>query len=325
MFDYLLLFYGFKQKDEQFMSRIFLLITLSSICYSVAQVLLIIQLNDKILITLIKVMICLAAISSLVSYIYIIIKSSRLLYLLNVLKSLKTDNNNKNKSITYSTIFAIFVILSATIISFSLRDNYPNIKELFEEPIKQLRHKNILQLTSDLSIIINYVFNFGWKITLQLIYYNIKREYLSILMSFNEQLVRRNCDPCVHVVDSTHRTVIKFFEIESYIHKNINFINYFIRIDITVIFLCHLLLCIHSVSDCDLRYFSTLFVYILIIYFYYTSSQLIELKVKYEKNSIKQNILKWEQNVNNSEMVYIQWNTLKRTVHQLIDFSETYV
>ena len=95
--------------------------------------------------------------------------------------------------------------------------------------------------------------------------------------------------------------------------------------DIFIIFMCHLSLCLHCLSYTNISYFLSLFVYIFIIYFYYTSSQMIEFKVRSEENLIKINIINWEEKVNNCEFAYIQWLTLNRTVDQLVDYNVTHV
>jgi len=315
MLDNLLLIYGLKDFDKRFLNRIFSMLTMFSICFTIIKVILIIRIEDNINIILIKLMLLLIAISSLMSYIYITIKSKRLLELKRQLKSYKTSSTPNS----FST-FAIIVMMSTIVLTFLFRNNYHHMKKLFEEPIEHFKYKKFLQINTDFGVLLNCIFNYGWKIILQLIHYNIKRQYLSILIMFNNQLKRRLNIPTVGVIDSTHRTVNEFLYIKISINNNMDLIKYFIKLDITLFIVFYILLLIDSLSHLNIYSLLTLFGLIVMFYSYYRFLQSISSKVQNNANLIKVYIDKWGDVVTDS-LSKIHLNALKRTSDQFVNSS----
>jgi len=314
MLDNLLLMYGLKKFDKRLTNKLFSNLTLMSLCFFIAQVILIIRPKENISLTSIKAMLCFTTISSFISYIYITKKSS---ILLNLRIKLENYQNNLSKfesnySTTNSTILAIIVVISVTVLTFLFRNNYHHMKKVFEEPIEHLKYKKFLQINTDLSLIFNCTFNYGWKVIMRLIHYNIYKQYLSILKLFNKQLERRIGIPTENVIHSTHRVLIDFIHIKDTIDKNMNFVNYFIKIDIVIFFIFYLSLCIDSLIVLNLYAFLILLCLILVFYSYYYFLQLISNEVKFNENLIKTFVSSWENNIDN-ELIEVNWSVLKRT------------
>jgi hypothetical protein len=322
MFDYLLKLYGLKKCEKKLISRLISTIAILSLFYSIIQIIVIIQFEDKLNVIILKVMLCLAAVSSLVSYIYALYKSNELSILSDSLENLENDiflDKNDN----YSAIFALIVVLSATLSSFIFRENYPHMREVYEESIVKNDFKEFIEYNSTMSLILNNIFNYGWKIMLQLIYYNINKQYLSILISFNEQLSRRKGVPTINVIDFTHRTIDKLIRFNRNMKKNLYFIKRFIRLDIVIFFLCQSATCVNSLSNIDLSFWIFFLIFVSIIFSYYSYYQLISFKIEYNENTIKEYINSWDQLITD-EVVRIHWIALHRSVNQYLNINETY-
>jgi hypothetical protein len=129
------------------------------------------------------------------------------------------------------------------------------MREVYEESIIiKNEFKEFIEYNSTMSLILNNVFNYGCKIMLQLIYYNINKQYLSILISYNEQLSRRKGFPTINVIDFTHRTIDKLIRFNSNMKKNLYFIKRFIRLDIVILFLCQSATCVNSLSNIEVSF-----------------------------------------------------------------------
>jgi hypothetical protein len=320
MLDNLLLIYGLKEFDKRFLNRIFSMLTIFSICFTIIKVILIIRIEDNLNIILIKLMLLLIYISSLMSYTFIAIRSQQLSELRIHLKSYRIKSTPNSFSTFFSTSFAIIVMISTIVLTFLFRNNYHHMKKLFEEPIEHFKYKRFLQLNTDFGLILNCIFNYGWKIILQLIHYNIKRQYLSILIMFNNQLKRRLNIPSVGVIDSTHRTVNEFLYIKISINNNMGLIKYFIKLDITLFLIFYILLLIDSLSQLNIYSLLTLFGLIVMFYSYYYFLQSISSKVQNNENLIKFYIDKWD-DVLTDTLSKIHFNALKRTSDEFVNFS----
>jgi hypothetical protein len=322
MFDYLLKLYGLKNCEKKLITRLISTIVILSLFYSIIQIVVIIQFEDKLNVTFLKVTLCLAAVSSLASYIYSLYKSNELSILSDSLKNLENDTF-LDKSNNYSAIFALIVILSATLSSFIFRENYPHMREVYEESIIKNEFKEFIEYNSTMSLILNNVFNYGWKIMLQLIYYNINKQYLSILISFNDQLSKRKGVPTINVIDFTHRTIDTLIRFNRNMKKNLYFIKSFIRLDIVIFFLCQSATCVNSLSNIDLSFWVFFLIFVSVIYSYYSYYQLISCKIEYNESTIKECINNWGQLITD-EMARIHWMALQRSLNQHLNINETY-
>jgi hypothetical protein len=322
MFDYLLKLYGLKNCEKKLITRLISTIVILSLFYSIIQIVVIIQFEDKLNVTFLKVTLCLAAVSSLASYIYSLYKSNELSILSDSLKNLENDTF-LDKSNNYSAIFALIVILSATLSSFIFRENYPHMREVYEESIIKNEFKEFIEYNSTMSLILNNVFNYGWKIMLQLIYYNINKQYLSILISFNDQLSKRKGVPTINVIDFTHRTIDTLIRFNRNMKKNLYFIKSFIRLDIVIFFLCQSATCVNSLSNIDLSFWVFFLIFVSVIYSYYSYYQLISCKIEYNESKIKECINNWGQLITD-EMARIHWMALQRSLNQHLNINETY-
>jgi hypothetical protein len=285
MLDHLLLIYGLKDFDKRLLNRLFSKVTLFSNFFTIIKVILLIRIEDNINITLIKLMFLLTAISSLMSYVYITIKSKQILELKRQLKCYKTSSTSDNFSTFFSTSFAIIVMISIIILTFLFRNNYHHMKKLFEEPIEHFKYKKFLQLNTDFGIILDCIFNYGWKIILQTFHYNINREYLSILIIFNNQLNKRLNIQTADMVDSTHRTINEFLHIKYYFNDNMGVIKYFIKSDITIFFFYYILLFIDSIKELNIYALCL----IVMFYSYYRFVESISHEVMNNEKSIQLN------------------------------------
>ncbi len=285
MLDNLLLIYGLKDFDKRFLNRIFSKLTLISNGFTIIKVILLIRIEDNIIDTLIKLMLLLTAISSLMSYIYITIKSKQLLELKFQLKRYKTSSTSDSFLKLYSTSFAIIVMICTIVLTFLFQNNYPNMKKIFVEPIEHFKYKEFFQINSDFGLVLNCIFNYGWKIILQLIHYNINTQYLSILMIFNNKLNKYLNIPTVKVIDSTHKTIDEFLYIKYCINDNMDLIKYFIKLDITIFFIFYILLFIDSLSQLNIYALCL----IVMFYSYYRFMQSISYEVLNNEKSIQLN------------------------------------
>ncbi len=159
------------------------------------------------------------------------------------------------------------------------------MKKLFEEPIEHFKYKKFLQLNTDFGLILNCIFNYGWKIILQLFHYNINREYLSVLIMFNNQLNRRLNIQTVDMIDSTHRTINEFLHIKYFFNDNIGVIKFFIKLDITIFFFFYILLFIDSIKELNIYALCL----IVILYSYYRFMESISYEVMNNEKSIQLN------------------------------------
>jgi hypothetical protein len=192
------------------------------------------------------------------------------------------------------------------------------MKKLFEEPIEHFKYKKFLQINTDFGVLFNCIFNYGWKIILELIHYNINKQYLSILKMLNNQLERSFNIPTVIVIDSTHRTINDFIHIKKSIIENMGFVKYFIKSDITIFFILYILLFVDSLTELNIYVLLTIFCLIVMFYSYYCFLQSISTEVMKNENSIKNNIDKWA-DVVTDPLLKTHFNALKRTSDQLVN------
>jgi hypothetical protein len=170
------------------------------------------------------------------SYTFITLRSQQLSELRIHLKSYKISSTPNSFSTFFSTSFAIIVMISTIVLTFLFRNNYHHMKKLFEEPIEHFKYKKFLQINTNFGVLFNCIFNYGWKIILELIHYNINTQYLSILKMFNNRLERNFNIPTVNVIDSTHRTINDCLHIKKSIDDNMGLIKYLIKSDIIIFF-----------------------------------------------------------------------------------------
>ncbi len=231
----------------------------------------------------------------------------------------KYDNNSfSDCKIGRNISYFIAIVLMILIIALSLMSRYKNpyLNQIFKDVYE---YEENLSTPSIISLIIFYIYIYGWKLFIQFIHFDINSQYVSILEAFNSELKRRIGFPNINVIKMTQRTVIQLMFFQTDIRKNVDSIKNFKLLDAVSLSACQLIVLMKSSSLLNLNYFHIYFGYLTVLYIYFLWTQLINLKIKRNESNLKTQLNRW-QKFKLSDQCFIELKILDRTVQQYLDF-----
>lgn len=316
MFQHLSIIYGLNC-DKKYVNNLFTGIMLAITCLGLFQVSSIVRLNDDLSVLLFKFFCLLTIMSTLFSYLFIKINSENIFKLYYNMK--KYENNSfSDCKIGRNISYFIAIVLMILIIALSLMSRYKNpyLNQIFKDVYE---YEENLSTPSIISLIIFYIYIYGWKLFIQFIHFDINSQYVSILEAFNSELKRRIGFPNINVIKMTQRTVIQLMFFQTDIRKNVDSIKNFKLLDAVSLSACQLIVLMKSSSLLNLNYFHIYFGYLTVLYIYFLWTQLINLKIKRNESNLKTQLNRW-QKFKLSDQCFIELKILDRTVQQYLDF-----
>jgi hypothetical protein len=290
---------------------------LAIICLNLFQVSSIVRLNDDLSVLLFKFCCLLTIMSTLFSYLFIKINSENIFKLYYNMK--KYDNNSfSDCKIGQNISHLIAIVLMILIIALSLMSRYKNsfVNEIFKDVYE---YEENLSTPSIISLIIFYIYIYGWKLFIQFIYFDINSQYVSILKAFNCELKRKIGFPNINVIKMTQRTVIQLMFFQTDIRKNVDSIKNFKLLDAISFSACQLIVLMKCSLLLNLNNFHIHFGYLTVLYIYFLWTQFINLKIKRNESNLKTLLNRW-QKFKSSDQCFIELEILDRTVQQFLEF-----
>ncbi len=273
-----------------------------------------IKLDDNFEDIFIKILCSTTCLYLIFSYILIKIKLKEILELNDRLKSQKFLFFVNNSKVFCPSIIAIAVWLLLLTIGI--------INRLVNEKIELILHDffsqiNLTIFAKSSDIFLAIVYSNGWKILVLLIYHDLNMKYSNIIEAFSEEMKKKVNYPEINVIRMTHRSVLKFMELQTSLKKCVYFIKLFIIFDFAIHFLLNLIWTLKSLLNCDYYGFFLTLSYLIVWTSYH-------LWIRFEINSTKNNekmlnfhLSRW-QKITINENCLIELQILKRTIQQLI-------
>jgi hypothetical protein len=280
-------------------------------CFILIQTTVVIELNEDMSV-LFEKMSCLSIfVSNLISFLIIKLKSKNIFILYNKLIDYQQKSFIGGTNNLFSTIVSVLI----TLINMSASINQhlyskPNFKEVYNELEVNLKYIPIDQ-EFRLSVIHFYVIS--WIIFIQLFYYQFNTRYITIINSFIEEIKRKANKPDKNVLILTQRTIFDFTEFRSDFNKNINFIKYFIIINIIAITLMFINALFHiNINQIDYILYIIAFYGLFYAHILWTMTS--SLRVPNIERELTLNLDKW-QTLETEDFCFIEMKVLEKTVN----------
>jgi hypothetical protein len=130
--------------------------------------------------------------------------------------------------IKYDNYFSTIISILFAIISAALTTTF-YFNNLSEEFIEK---QELIPINQKVQIFLTHFYVHAWNTLLQLMYREFNTRNISIIESFIEEINRQLNKPDRSVIINAQRTVLRFMEFRSNFTKNVEFIKYFIVVDI---------------------------------------------------------------------------------------------
>jgi len=244
----------------------------------------------------------------LISYTFIKFKSERIFKLYSDLKSYQREYLLNERNDKYSTVMGIILILIMTLLSILILLNDPHLDKIVNEALIRISFKN-------LSFILSLYLN-CWIISIQLIYYELKINYLIIIDSFDLELQRKSYKPSVNIIVMTERIVFKFMKFQYNLKNIVTLIPYFMIINticLTIIMICPII----SYLNYNLLHYGIVFAFIIISNASTFWTIFSTKKVGIIEKNLTQKLKSW-QTFGNDENISVELQVLNVTVDQFI-------
>ncbi len=187
-----------------------------------------ISLNDDLQVLILKISCSLTTASKIISILIIKFNSSKIVRLYDQIEEYQIKSFIK-QDYYFSTMVSILIafITSGSSTAIYYHDFYFN--KLFKEFTEK---QELLPINQKLQMILIHFCLHAWKTLLELMYRDFNTRYISIIESFIQELNRRVNKPERNVIINAQRTVLQLIEFQSNFKKHLDFIKYFIFIDI---------------------------------------------------------------------------------------------
>jgi hypothetical protein len=190
-----------------------------------------ISLNDDLQVLILKISCSLTAASNIISILMIKFNSSKIVRLFDQIEEYQIKSFIKHKYYfsTMTSILIVFITSGSTTAIYYC-DFYFN--KLFKEFTEK---QELLPINQKLQTIFIHFCLHAWKTLLELMYRDFNTRYISIIESLIQELNRKVNKPERNVIINAQRTVLQIIEFQSNYKKHLDYIKYFIFIDILLI------------------------------------------------------------------------------------------
>jgi hypothetical protein len=166
---------------------------------------------------------------------------------------------------------------------------------------------NALPISSFLQIFILKFYHFSFSICVQLLYIDYKTRYISIIKEFKKQVLNEKSEPDSDVLKLTQKFVLKFVNFKNEIKGNVDFLKYGISLNFFAsIFLNSASNILMPKSQCN--YFSILTIAPTIIYYFWTMSS--NLRIRITENNLSLILNQWL-HLNTEDSIYIDMDYIE--------------
>jgi hypothetical protein len=171
--------------------------------------------------------------------------------------------------------------------------------------------QELIPINQKLQIFLINFYLHAWKTLLQLMYREFNTRYISIIETFIEEINRRLKKPDRNVIINAQRTVLQLIEFRSNFKKNVEFIKYFIIIDILSMFgtIIYALIYIPT-YNMNFNIFCILYLILMSIHFSWTIKT--ELKVNKLSEELSSKLNRWNE-LSIEGFCLIEMKVLERT------------
>ncbi len=203
-------------------------LTLSILSLVVFQITFPISLKDELKILILKISSSVTFASKIVSFLIIKYYSSKIFRVYDQIEEYQIKSFIKYDNY-FSTIISILFVFTSTGLTTAIYfcDFYFN--NLFKELTEK---QELIPIDQKLQIFLINFYVHALKTLLQLMYREFNTRYISIIETFIEEIDRRFNKPDRNVIINAQRTVLQLIEFRSNFKKNVEFIKYFIVVDI---------------------------------------------------------------------------------------------
>jgi hypothetical protein len=203
-------------------------LTLSILSLVVFQITFPISLKDELKILILKISSSVTFASKIVSFLIIKYYSSKIFRVYDQIEEYQIKSFIKYDNY-FSTIISILFVFTSTGLTTAIYfcDFYFN--NLFKELTEK---QELIPIDQKLQIFLINFYVHALKTLLQLMYREFNTRYISIIETFIEEIDRRFNKPDRNVIINAQRTVLQLIEFRSNFKKYVEFIQYFIVIDI---------------------------------------------------------------------------------------------
>jgi len=283
-------------------------LTLSILSLVVFQITFPISLKDELKILIVKISCSVTFASKIVSFLLIKYYSSKIFRVYDQIEEYQIKSFIKYDNY-FSTIISILFVFISTGLTTAIYfyDSYFN--NLFKELTEK---QEIIPINQKLQVFLIHFYLHAWKILLQLMYREFNTRYISIIETFIEEINRRFNKPDRNVIINAQRTVLQLIEFRSNFKKNVEFIKYFIIIDILSMFGITIYPLIYIPTyNMNFNIFCILYLILMSIHFSWTIKT--ELKVNKLSEELSSKLNSWKsfriEGINSIEM-----KVLERTI-----------
>ncbi len=203
-------------------------LTLSILSLVVFEITFPISINDELKILILKISGSVTFASRIVSFLLIKYYSSKIFRVYDQIEEYQIKS-----FIKYDNYFSIIISILFVFISTGLSTTIYFCDFYFNNLYKELTEKQeLIPINQKLQVFLINFYIHAWNTLLQLMYREFNTRYISIIETFIEEMNRRYSKPDRTVIINAQRTVLQLTEFRSNFKKNVEFIKYFIIIDI---------------------------------------------------------------------------------------------
>ncbi len=181
------------------------------------------SINDEFNILIVKISSSVTFALNIISFLMIKYYSSKIFRVYDQIEEYQI-----RRLIKYDNYFSTFISILFAIISAGFTTTF-YFNNLLEELIEK---QELIQINQILQIFLTHFYVHAWKVLLHLMYREFNTRNISIIETFIEEIDRRFNKPDRNVIINAQRTVLQLIEFRSNFKKNVEFIKYFIVIDI---------------------------------------------------------------------------------------------
>lgn len=238
-----------------------------------------IKLSDTISVLMLKLSCSITVGSKLASFVVLKYKSVKIFGLYDRLLDYQIKSFITTNESYFSSVISILCAFVITVIGEAVYfcDLHFTDKIYKELTVKQ----EYLPINQKIQIFIISFYVNGWFIFIQSIYYEFNTLYTTFIEAFIEEFKRKLTKPDRNVLILTQRTVLKFCEFKFDLKKNINFIKYFLIIDMssTSMIMIYALFNIPN-YNIHINFFSIVYLFIMIVHFLWVRNSSIRVTLK---------------------------------------------
>jgi hypothetical protein len=315
MFEYILVIFGISFENK-IVSQFITGLTFTIFSFLSLRYIVLLRIDDNFMLFFIKFLCLIMCLSNLFSYVLIKLNSRKILELNALIRSHRHNIVVNNTKIYYSSVIAITVWLILTSISILLRLSDQRIEEVFKEFFSEI-NLSVLVKSSDLFLAI--IYSHIWKILIQLIYHELNIQYSIIIEAFIDEIKRKVNYPDINVIRMTNRTVLKFMKMQTILKKNVDFIKYFIIIDLITIIILFSLWTLNSIMNSDAYCYCLSISYIIILSTYNIWIRFETGLAKNYEKTLDFHLNRWQSRQINDNC-FIELKVLQGTVQQFIQY-----